>query len=249
MSEQQHTNFIADIAIMDIEGEARARDLDIADRLGFERPRKIRELIERNLEELQRYGLTPHRGAPIVSGKGRVSDVQEYWLNEPQALLIAMRSDAELAPAVREMLIRVFMAWRHGRGAPAFDEAKIARIAGEATVAAINAMLPTMIAEAVASGEFAIGKGYTAGQVVDLAKVSGANGMRGLDKFVSGRLVSAHVARGVAMREGRLGKRAARLFDPTTCRVWLAEGGRDAIERRVAARRGQGVLRFTKPGA
>jgi hypothetical protein len=249
MENKKQTNFIADIAIMEMEGEPRARDLDIADRLGFERPRKIRELIERNIAELQRYGLTPRRGAPIVSGKGRVSEVEEYWLNEPQALLIAMRSDAELAPAVREMLIRVFMAWRQGRSAPAFDEAKIARIAGEAAVAAVNAMLPTMIAEAVASGEFSIGKGFTAGQVVDLARVPGASGMRGLDKFVSGRLVSAHVARGVAMREGRLGKRAARLFDPTTCREWLANGGREAIERRVATRRGQGVLPFKKPGA
>jgi hypothetical protein len=57
-----------------------------------------RKLIKRNIAELQRYGLTPRRGAPIVSGKGRVSEVEEYWLNEPQALLIAMRSDAELAP-------------------------------------------------------------------------------------------------------------------------------------------------------
>jgi hypothetical protein len=48
-------------------------------------------------------------------GSGAKREVQEYWLNEPQALLIAMRSDAELAPAVREMPIRVFMAWRQGR--------------------------------------------------------------------------------------------------------------------------------------
>jgi prophage antirepressor-like protein len=146
---------------------------------------------------------------------------------------------ADVLPSIRET---------GAYGAGGFDEAKIARIAGEAAVAAVNAMLPVMIAEAVASGEFAIGKGFTAGQVVDLAKVSGASGMRGLDKFVSGRLVSAHVARGVAMREGRLGKRSARLFDPATCREWLADGGRDAIERRVAARRGQGVLPFRKPG-
>jgi hypothetical protein len=249
MENQKQTSFIADIAIMEMEGEPRARDLDIAERLGFERPRDIRKLIERNVAELQRYGVCATMAQTYGAGTRGGRPTEEFWLNEPQALLIAMRSDAKLAPAVREMLIRVFMAWRQGRSAPAFDEAKIARIAGEAAVAAVNAMLPTMIAEAVASGEFSIGKGFTAGQVVDLAKVPGASGMRGLDKFVSGRLVSAHVARGVAMREGRLGKRAARLFDPTTCREWLANGGREAIERRVATRRGQGVLPFKKPGA
>ncbi|WP_424362957.1 Rha family transcriptional regulator [Methylocystis parvus] len=55
----------------------------------------------------------------------------------------------------------------------------------------LAAIIPALISEAVASGEFAIGKGYTAGQVIDLAKVPGASGLRGLDKFVSGRLVGA----------------------------------------------------------
>lgn len=245
MDEQKQASFIADIAIMEMEGEARARDLDIAERLGFDRPRDIRKLIERNIAELQRYGVCATVAQTYGQGTKGGRPTEEFWLNEPQALLIAIRSDAEQAPAVREMLIRVFMAWRQGQSAPAFDEAKIARIA----VAAVNAMLPTMIAAAIASGEFSIGKGYTAGQVIDIAKVPGAAGLRGLDKFVSGRLVSAHASKGVAMREGSLGKRTARLFDPMTCREWLAEGGREAIERRVAARRGQGVLLFKKPGA
>ncbi|MBG0811224.1 hypothetical protein IY145_17860 [Methylosinus sp. H3A] len=61
---------IADIAMMEMEGEARARDLDIAERLGFERPRDIRKLIERNIAELQRYGAARHRGALLNRPQG-----------------------------------------------------------------------------------------------------------------------------------------------------------------------------------
>ena len=43
-------------------GEPRARDLDIADRLGFSQPRDIRRLIDRNAEELRRYGPLFRRG-------------------------------------------------------------------------------------------------------------------------------------------------------------------------------------------
>lgn len=122
MSEQHTTNFIADIAIiaiMEMEGEARARDLDIAERLGFSEPRMIRKLIKRNLDELQRYGAAFHRGTLLNRPQGGTIEVDEFWLNEPQALLIAIKSDAALAPDVREMLIRVFMAWRRGQSAPA----------------------------------------------------------------------------------------------------------------------------------
>lgn len=36
--------------------EPRVQDITIAERLGYERPRVIRELIARNKEELERYG-------------------------------------------------------------------------------------------------------------------------------------------------------------------------------------------------
>lgn len=105
---------IPDVELQQFDDGPRARDIDIAKALGFVRPRDIRQLIERNLSEIEGFGLALCRTAPIRSGKGRVTEVKEYWLNEEQALLIASISDAERAPEVRRMLIRVFVAWRRG---------------------------------------------------------------------------------------------------------------------------------------
>lgn len=46
---------IADLSTT-IGDEPRIRDCVLAERLGFEQPRQIRELIERNLEEIKSYG-------------------------------------------------------------------------------------------------------------------------------------------------------------------------------------------------
>ncbi len=55
----------------EFDNEPRIRDILIGERLGYERPRKIRELIEVNLAELEGYGLAPRRGALITTGKAR----------------------------------------------------------------------------------------------------------------------------------------------------------------------------------
>jgi hypothetical protein len=80
--------------VIDRDAEPRVRDIRLAERLGFERPRKIRELIERNFAELETYGLLPRHRAPIVSGKGGVQWTEEYWLNEAQSSLLCMWSKA-----------------------------------------------------------------------------------------------------------------------------------------------------------
>lgn len=104
------------IPVSEIDGEPRIRDIDLAERLGFDRPRKIREIIERNMAEIEGFGHAPHRGAHIEIAKptGGIErrEVQEYWLNEEQALLVSVLSNAPKAPAVRAMLIRTFVAWR-----------------------------------------------------------------------------------------------------------------------------------------
>lgn len=102
-------NDLPEIILSEIDGEPRARDLDIAERLGYERPRVIRELIERNRTELETFG-----SLAVRHGKSRGQEFTEYWLTEEQALLVASRSDADNAPAVRRMLIKVFVAWRRG---------------------------------------------------------------------------------------------------------------------------------------
>lgn len=109
-------NALTDIELTEVDGEPRARDLDIAERLGFERPRDIRKLIERNLPEIESFGVCATVARTPDQRGGRPAT--EYWLTEEQALLVASRSDAENAPTVRRMLIKVFVAWRRGHLAP-----------------------------------------------------------------------------------------------------------------------------------
>jgi predicted transcriptional regulator len=104
---------IAPVELQTFDDGPRALDLDIAKRLAFRRPRKIRELIERNRVELERFGsIAPRRGAY----RGKAFD--EFWLNEEQSLLIAALSETERAAEVRHMLIKVFVAWRRGELKP-----------------------------------------------------------------------------------------------------------------------------------
>jgi hypothetical protein len=121
-----------ELTVRDIDAlpaEPRIRDVVVAERLGFERPRKIRELIERNREELESYGpLAPRRGAKLPSD-GEVSrhggakplegssggrPEEGCLLNEEQALLVCMFSRTPQAAAVRREVIQVFTAWRRG---------------------------------------------------------------------------------------------------------------------------------------
>jgi len=114
------------LTIQLVEGEPRVHDLILAERLGFERPRVIRELIERNKPELERYGGLPCGTANPSPLGGRPAT--EYWLNEAQALLICIRSDAEHAADVREEIIKVFVAWRHGELVPASSQVTLTAI-------------------------------------------------------------------------------------------------------------------------
>lgn len=61
---------------------------------------------------------------------------------------------------------------------------------------------------------------------------------------MSRRLDNFHKTKGIPVRLGRLGMRSAYLFDPKTCREWLDNGGRNEIAKRVAERKGQGVLKL-----
>ena len=94
--------FVAEVALTEIDGDARVRDVDLAERLGFERPRAIRQIIERNLSEVEALGVAPRGVAQQTRGdRGGTQEVTEYWLNEEQALLVSILSKAPNAPAVR----------------------------------------------------------------------------------------------------------------------------------------------------
>ena len=101
------------LTVHEIEGEPLVLDTDLAEALGFDRPRVIRQLIERNRDELEGYGGLQWCAAnpgPLGGRPGRA-----YYLNEEQALLICMLSRTPRAKAIRAEVIRVYQAWRKGK--------------------------------------------------------------------------------------------------------------------------------------
>lgn len=103
----------------DFDGEPRIRDILLGERLGYERPRDVRKVIERNKKELGQHSRCA-TVARLVERSGRgVQRVDEYWLNEAQALLVCMFARTEVAAQVRKALVEIFMAWREGRVTPA----------------------------------------------------------------------------------------------------------------------------------
>lgn len=92
-----------------INHEPRVQDTLLGEKLGYERPRAIRQIIDRYKDELETYGslavnVSEYKGQPT----------SEYWLNEPQAILLSMFSRTEKAAAVRKALIEVYQAYRAG---------------------------------------------------------------------------------------------------------------------------------------
>lgn len=72
-------------------GRPLVRDTDIAERAGLAKPRNIRQTIKANLEALEELGpLRPRRGRKAIpAGFGTTTrEVDEYWLNERQALYL-----------------------------------------------------------------------------------------------------------------------------------------------------------------
>lgn len=91
--------------------EPRILDVTIGEKLGMAQPLNIRQIIESNTDELSRYGEVFTNRVKTKKG-GRPST--EYYLNEPQSMLVCIRSNAPHAPDVRQAIIEVFMAYRNG---------------------------------------------------------------------------------------------------------------------------------------
>lgn len=117
-------NAIVPITVSDLEArnddEPRIKDIRLGERLGMAQPLNIRQTIEANRAELEAYGEVFTRRVKTGSKGGRPGI--EYWLNEPQALLLCMFSRTDAASEVRRELIEVYMAWRHGKTPAAFDD-------------------------------------------------------------------------------------------------------------------------------
>lgn len=88
------------ICVSAVEGEPRVLDTDLAAALGMDRPRNIRvNVIEPNMAELEGFGtLLAVKANPGPLG-GRPG--KAFYLNEEQALLVAMFSRTERAKEVQ----------------------------------------------------------------------------------------------------------------------------------------------------
>jgi hypothetical protein len=158
-----------DGCMLDVQdGEPRIRDVDLGEVLGYERPRVIRELIERNLDDLP--GIQQRRAVrryEIRPGVEHSQGVAEYHLSEAEALFIAARSETPAGAAVLRRLIDVFLLARRGllaeaqaaAGAPppsiTVEQAVLlaARVAAETAVAVVAGRRRGRRARAAAQGD------------------------------------------------------------------------------------------------
>ncbi|KQO86070.1 hypothetical protein ASF33_05355 [Methylobacterium sp. Leaf92] len=226
---------LPEILVVEREGEPRARDIDIAERLGFKQPRDIRKILARHRGALEGFG-------PVVvfETSYRGQKAEEWHLNEEQALYAATVSDAPNAPAVRAMLIRTFVAWRRGHlEAAPFDMKAVGGMVKGILTRQLAEVVPSMIAAELATRTMMIRRGKTAGQIW---KEHGFPPIR-LGGWFSNRLraMKCEIEGGGC---GELGLSTARLYDPDKASAWLRNGGRMMVERKIAERKGQGALRL-----
>lgn len=100
--------------LVEIDGEMKIRDLDLAERLEMKNPHDIRTLIKKNLDELQSF--CPISAMPRKEnvGLGLTRTVESFFLNEEQALLVCILSRTAKAKEVRRELIALYSQYRHG---------------------------------------------------------------------------------------------------------------------------------------
>lgn len=98
-----------------LNGEPRVYDLDLAEKLGFDRPRDIRKLIKRNEAKLETFG-----GCATVARVIEGNPTAEFYLNQKQAVFVCMKSETDRAFDVQVEIVRVFDAYLNGDlGTPA----------------------------------------------------------------------------------------------------------------------------------
>jgi len=91
------------------DGELRILDTDLATRLGFAKPTKIRDLIKRHFGSLEKIGTVPTVGTVI---RGQLAT--EHYLNEEQALFITAKSETAAATKITIEIVTQFAALKRG---------------------------------------------------------------------------------------------------------------------------------------
>lgn len=133
------------LATRGFEDGPRVRDIELAERLGYAHVKKLRELIETRSAELYTYGDIEWRSQKQLDHAASSSFAAEnsdfppigeksqkhgrsagaYFLNEEQALLVSMFSEAPRAPEVRRALISAFKAVKLLLGRHSYLESRI----------------------------------------------------------------------------------------------------------------------------
>lgn len=105
-----------DLAISDLNtkvaADPRIEDIRLAQALGIDRPRNIRQLIERHRTALERFGDVCCTAQQTSSKGGRPG--KTYWLNKKQALFICTKSETANATETTIQMVEVFDAWQSG---------------------------------------------------------------------------------------------------------------------------------------
>lgn len=93
--------------------------------LGYDRPRKARELVKRMLAEgrMNANDVCPTVGQSLLPTIGRPPE--QLWLSERAMLLVAAASETERAWQVRTALVDFFLTFRRGGGPHARDEGAV----------------------------------------------------------------------------------------------------------------------------
>ena len=246
-AEERNLSIIPEIGLTEIDGEPRARDIEVAERLGFGRPRDIRKLIERNRAEFDALG-----GCATVARLVEGNEVNEFWLNEEQSLLAAALSKTENAAAVRAMLIRCFVAWRRGHMMPAGAELvlgpearrAIGGIVKDVVHKQIADIVPAMVEGALLEGGHVVSTDYKPALDVLKEKKVPAKRRRSFSQKCSARLRRFALS---SKRPPRLSRETGRyLFHVDTIRDWLEQEGNALISSHVSSLTGQAVLPFKK---
>lgn len=104
-------------AVSEINGEPTVKDTDLAEKLGYDRPRAIRQLIKRMVDNGSFGGATPCGTPEIVAG----NMTEVFYLNQKQSLKVISKSETKIADAIMDEVIDVFLAYRKGQLQPALD--------------------------------------------------------------------------------------------------------------------------------
>ncbi|MGB0694922.1 MAG: hypothetical protein ACPGOY_04685 [Rhodospirillaceae bacterium] len=106
---------MSSISLSDVktrDGEPRISDVSLGQGLGLPRPRKIRDIIQRNRDELAWYGSLASQHWEHGCGQDPTAHSDAIYLNEAQALLVCLYARSGRALDVQRQLIQVFTAWR-----------------------------------------------------------------------------------------------------------------------------------------